>query len=344
MSGNVAPSSFRFPSNNAMSDGSGKAIRMEAPVSRAWKRASGYTKGTYYCLLACILFIYFGYRWLRWSHCKISCRCFVYSGIIVAESGSICFCWFSFLVASISLVCHTEECTFSITPHGWNGHHKVTFPRSQLVNVEGVKVTKAGDFVDLSPRLDNFHDKPRASKNKSKHNAKQSTSYKGPDQNGHYPSYRLTLRETSGEQTGDSVPGDPELSNRMKDTPLTNVKLFMDDVDGDRSAFTFILRKMNIYQSRRRVKSTVQKIDSYIKRRRHKLTVKESTPPSWQGILLLVVGIFGIVLTALIGQFSESDETPKRRQGGPGTRAQTPTDYKGKRPSVASAPRRSKAY
>jgi hypothetical protein len=130
----------------------------------------------------------------------------------------------------------------------------------------------------------------------------------------------------------------------MKDTPLTNVKLFMDDVDGDRSAFTFILRKMNIYQSRRRVKSTVQKIDSYIKRRRHKLTVKESTPPSWQGILLLVVGIFGIVLTALIGQFSESDETPKRRQGGPGTRAQTPTDYKGKRPSVASAPRRSKAY
>jgi hypothetical protein len=250
----------------------------------------------------------------------------------------------------MNLICHTEECTFSITPHGWNGNHKITFPRTQLVNVEAVKVTKRGDFVDLSPRLDNFNDKPRPNKGKGKNYKQQSTNYKGPDQNGHYPSYRLTLREiTSGEQqTGDSIPGDPELSNQVKDTPLTTVKPFLDDVDGTHTAFSFILRKMNIDLSRRRVKSTVQKIDSYIKRRRHKLTVKESTPPSWQGIVMLILGIFGLVLILLLGQFTDdSDETTYgKRQGGPGTRTQTPTDYKGKRPTVASggSSRRSKAY
>ena len=78
-SSNTAPSAFHFPSkgNNgggffggaaAAEDGSGKAIRMEAPVARAWKKATVYTKGTYYATIGCILLIYFGYRYLRYSH------------------------------------------------------------------------------------------------------------------------------------------------------------------------------------------------------------------------------------------------------------------------------------
>ena len=54
--------------DNPVADGSGKAIRMEAPVARAWKKATGYTKGSYYALIGCVFMIYFGYRWLRYNH------------------------------------------------------------------------------------------------------------------------------------------------------------------------------------------------------------------------------------------------------------------------------------
>lgn len=76
---NVAPSVFHMPhfqhnSSNGNQqqqqniDGSGRAIHMEAPLARAWKKASTYTRGTYYCLAFCFFMAYFGYRWLRWNH------------------------------------------------------------------------------------------------------------------------------------------------------------------------------------------------------------------------------------------------------------------------------------
>lgn len=322
---NAAPSAFHFPSsknggNNGTfypaADGSGKAIRMEAPLKKAWRKASVHTKGSYYALLGCILLIYFGYRWLRWNH------------------------------SSIHLICHTEECTFSITPQGWMGSHKVSFPRHQLLLAQAMKVTKEGKFVSLSPRMDDFQDPPGKGKNKNK---KKTTSYKGPDRNNHYPSYRITFREkivknrkqqpddNDPEQTGDSVDGSPQLN--IPDVPLTDVAPFLEkvhDQEGDYvNQLSLIIRQFGIFHSRRRVKTSVQKIDSYIKRRRHKLTVKENTPPAWQGILMLVLGIFGLLLTCLIGQFSEPETT--RRQAGPGTRNRSTPNYKGERPSVAKS-------
>jgi len=241
------------------------------------------------------------------------------------------------LVASIHLICHTEECTFSVSPRGWAGSHKVSFPRQQLLKVEAMKVDAEGNFVELSPRLDNFHDVP----NKGKGPKKKTTSYKGPDKHGHYPSYRITLRESTNnesEQTGDSVDG----AVKLPDVSLAKLAPFLDQGE-NREEFTIIIRKYNIRQSRRRVKTTVQKIDSYIKNRRHKLTVKENCPPSWQGILLLVLGIFGLLLTLLIGQFWEPEAHSNMR--GPGTRSRTTPDYKGRRPQIQSTGRRfNKAY
>jgi hypothetical protein len=65
---NAAPSIFHYSKNGNAADGSGRAIHMEAPVARAWKKATMYTKGTYYSLGFCVFLMYFGYRWLRWSH------------------------------------------------------------------------------------------------------------------------------------------------------------------------------------------------------------------------------------------------------------------------------------
>jgi len=65
-------------------------------------------------------------------------------------------------------------------------------------------IPEKGNFVELSPRLDNFQDVP----DKGKGPKKKTTSYKGPDTHGHCPSYRITLRESTNnesEQTVDSV-------------------------------------------------------------------------------------------------------------------------------------------
>lgn len=223
------------------------------------------------------------------------------------------------MTASIHLICHTQECTFSITPKGWKGSHTITFPRHQLVKAESMKVDEAGEYVSISPRLDDFDDIPQKGKNK---NRKKSTSYKGPDKRGHYPSYRLTLREFEempdhhGNVKDREDIGDEKEDGEMDSVRLTMLEDWMER--GPEFTLNLIIRKHGIFQSRRRVKTTVQKIDSYIKRRRHKLTVKENTPPSWQGILMLVLGIFGLLLTMLIGQYWEPEE-PKRTRG-PGTR------------------------
>jgi hypothetical protein len=51
-------------------DGSGKAIKMDAPVVKAWKTASTFTKYSYYVMLFFILLIFVGYRYLRISNGK----------------------------------------------------------------------------------------------------------------------------------------------------------------------------------------------------------------------------------------------------------------------------------
>lgn len=249
-----------------------------------------------------------------------------------------------FLIASIHLICQNEECTISMTPQGWKGKHKVIFPRRQLIKAEALKVDKEGNFISVSPRLDDFNDRQIAPKkgkggkyNKYK---KTSTSYKGPDLNGHYPSYRIIFRENTisppnmEQKTGDSVDGSiniqADIDEGVPDADLTPLKPFMEqNDDGD---WIIIIRKFNIYQSRRRVKTTVQKIESFSRRRRHQLTVKETCPPAWQGILLLVLGLFGFLLTLLIGQFW--DEPIVRRQGGPGSRKSTTTGRVGQQQNV----------
>ena len=52
-------------SSNSTPDGSGKAIKMDAPIVASWKKASGYTRGSYYVLLFFIMLLFVGYRYLR---------------------------------------------------------------------------------------------------------------------------------------------------------------------------------------------------------------------------------------------------------------------------------------
>jgi hypothetical protein len=46
-------------------DGSGKAIKMDAPVVTAWKQSSTFTKYSYYVLGFFFFLIFIGFRYLR---------------------------------------------------------------------------------------------------------------------------------------------------------------------------------------------------------------------------------------------------------------------------------------
>ena len=67
MASNAQPSSMPSLYGNGK-DGSGKGIQMEAPVARAWRNASGWTKGSYIGLVICLLVIYSGYKRIRYSN------------------------------------------------------------------------------------------------------------------------------------------------------------------------------------------------------------------------------------------------------------------------------------
>lgn len=190
-----------------------------------------------------------------------------------------------------------------LTPPGGRTN-TVIFSRNQLHSAQGTKTDKAGRFLHVDTSK---YEPPQRGKGKKK---KYSTgSYKGPDEKGQYRSYMVKFRAKSPddvEKTEDDVP----------DGDFSALAKFL-EFDTKEQLYVMHMRQFGLSHSRTRIRSMINKIESYQKRRRQKLIVKESATLPWQGILCLIFGLLGLMLTLLIGQFWE--EAP-RRQGGPGTR------------------------
>jgi len=254
-------------------DGSGRSIKMDAPVVKAWKKASGYTKWSYYLLSFTLFMVFYGFRSLMYWN------------------------------ASIWLTCHQQECTLEITPPGTRTM-TVVFPRAQLHSAQAIKTDEVGNFIEID--TDKYEPPERKKKNKKYKHNKPNWNTKGPDSLGRYRTYRITfLKETP----------DNNYKDKIEDGDFSKVKEYLTTVENDMHALHF--RHFSLTQSRMRVRSNVNKVESYVKKRRQKLIVKESANLPWQGILCLVFGLVGLLLTILIGQFYEEEP---RRQGGPGAR------------------------
>jgi len=159
-------------SNKSKVDGSGRSIRMEAPLARSIRLASWQTKGAFITIAFSILSIYWGFCHLRHSS------------------------------ASISLTCHAEECELQICPPSSRKKHLFTFGREQVVKSQAIKVTSSGDFVRLDTGATH-----RPYKEGKKY-AGAAGSSKGPDENGHYDDYTLVLRPPNDDKKPD--PNDEE--------------------------------------------------------------------------------------------------------------------------------------
>lgn len=276
-------------------DGSGRSIKMDAPVVKAWKKSSGYTRWSYYIFIFALSLVFFGFRSMRYWN------------------------------ASIWLTCHGMTCTLEITPPGTRTK-TVVFPRSKLLSAQGILTDKEGNYI--STDTTRFEpSEPRKTKKKYKQSRPQNWSRKGPDGEGRYATYRIKFVE------------DP---NSKDHVDFSEVREFFESAP-DRNMASLQFRQFTMGQSRMRIRSQVNKIESYTKKRRQKLIIKETADLPWQGILCLVFGLVGTLLTLLIGQFY--DEEP-RRHIGPGVRRSQQRNSgtrMSSRPSLSgNRPRRSK--
>ncbi len=181
----------------------------------------------------------------------------------------------------------------------------VVFPREQLHSAQAIKTDEAGNFLSLD--TDKYEPPQRKKKKKKYKDKKPGWNSKGPDSLGRYRTYRINLLK--------DYPEGEKRRSPIDFVDFSEVKDYIMDTENDMFALHF--RHFTMSQSRMRIRSGVNKVESYVKRRRQKLIVKESANLPWQGILCLVFGLVGVLLTLLIGQFWEEEP---RRQGGPGAR------------------------
>jgi hypothetical protein len=264
-------------------DGSGKAVHMDAPLWRAWKNADGYIKGTYIFLVLSIMLMIFGYRQLRYHN------------------------------SSIWLTCTAEECNLQITPTGRRGTLSVDFARKQLLAAETIKVDPDGNFVKLDDS-DPFKYSYRNKKGKNKY---RPGFEKGPDKEGNYDSYHLILEPLKDENQADTQKDNDD------SVPVSDFEAIKEYTNVDENGRLVLhMRRFNLGETRRRTRIMTNKVDAYVKKRRHKLFLKENAGLSFFGIFGMILGLFILCLTVLLGQFVE--EPPRRKQGGPGARRKPP--------------------
>ena len=202
-----------------------------------------------------------------------------------------------------------------ITPSGTRTL-KVVFNRDQLVGAQAVKTDKAGNFLSI----DTSRYEPPGRKGK-KHNT---GSYKGPDEDGSYRSYGIKFKASSGnKETEDGDAAKDSENAPVPDGDFKPVMKYLNRLEDEQEeTYMLYMRKFGISQSRTRIRSTISKLESYIKKRRQKVVIKESATLPWQGIVFLIFGLLGLMLTLLIGQFWDE---PPRKTGGPGARRVNPT-------------------
>ena len=305
MAGGSQSSTRGFFSSNP-DDGSARSIHLQNPLVQHWKRSSREKKVTYIVMVSCFFAMIFGWRWLMYYN------------------------------AYLKLDCNSTDCYLKFAGVGRFRKVKLEIPRHQLKAVRAVKVSPSGDIREDNVNLNEEWRTVQKMKSggKKKKNA-AINSFKGPDANGNYLSYAITFKDKTDftrhkNEEDDEVRAETlaDLETNEKDLSAI-VGIFGERLEnGD---IRVLMRQFGLTQTHRRVRNMHSKLDSYINKRRQKLTVRETAPASWQAILLVVFGLVGFLLSILIGLFwDENEDYNKKKEGGPGVRRR-PADVKSKK-------------
>ena len=346
-------------------DGSGTSVRMEAPILRAAKNASPYTRNSWIWLCTSLFVIVWS-----WKHI-----------------------WYHY--ATTFLECNGDDCVLKIIPPARRKKLTLTISRDQIVNAITLRVDENGEKdmgvfesygIELSQYGKGAHvDAFELQRETLQHKVEESMSREEIDLVEKYGSAAYTdpdLREKMMKQkatkernsknsdisTGISASTDadtdtekqreekPKKERASKNYDLPNLEALKDyAIEEGNGQYLLILRKYNIHHRKRRVNALVNKINLYAKGSKSRLTIRENRNVVWQAILGIIFGVFSLLFSALLGQFSDPERTKTR---GPGSRSNkgnlnSPYAYNtnrvasipNRRPrSIAQQPSRPKAY
>ena len=231
-----------------------------------------------------------------------------------------------FYNAYLKVECNSTSCFVRFASLGRYKKISMQIPRHQIVAANAVKVSPTGeikeDKVNLNEEWRNIQKMKSAKKGKNKNSA--INSFKGPDANGNFLSYAIIFKDKSDfvkkEKEGDDDKAHVLSDLETNEQDLSNiVGTFGERLEnGD---IRVNMRQFGVTQTHRRVRNMTSKLDSYITKRRQKLTIRETAPANWKAILMVVFGLVGFLLSLLIGLFwDENDEHLKKKEGGPGAR------------------------
>jgi hypothetical protein len=172
-------------------------------------------------------------------------------------------------------------------------------------------------------------------RNKYKKSSSYSAKMFGPDEDGFYNSYTLVLRDPIPQSLDESDKSDNNEDGDNEESPSKKMQrqmqsrhksmlhdpnslaaqlgpfLVRSQEDVNSLEYNIHLRDFNVGQTRRLARTSVAKINAYANGRRSSFSVREARPVSWQGLTLLILGIFSLVLCLLLGQFWEEYDPTK---------------------------------
>ena len=158
----------------------------------------------------------------------------------------------------------------------------------------------------------------------------------GPDENGNYDSYIVVLRDLLPPSDTLHVeedviggehhlnPNDEGPSKMMQRQMAERHEQMLHDptsfasrigpfaiLSHDSLEYIIHLRDFNVDKTHRLARTTVSKINAYVNKKRTSFIIREERPVMWQGLVLLILGIFSFVLCLLLGIFWEEYDPTK---------------------------------
>ena len=121
--------------------------------------------------------------------------------------------------------------------------------------------------------------------------------------------YELAMGNTKGFENKNN---NEQIGSEKEETPST--KQLLENLQklglkqNENNEYVVIMRKYSKNKRRGTVRSQHSRLKSYIDGKRKTINIRENKPPSWQGVLAFVSGLFCMLLTGLLGQFWEEDK------------------------------------
>lgn len=256
-------------------------------------------------MLTCVLSMLFGFRWLMYYN------------------------------AYLKVECNSTDCFIKLAGPGRYKKINMEIPRHQLSAVTAVKVSPNGDIIRDNVNMNEEWRNLNKKKTGKKKSSAAVNSFKGPDDEGNYLSYAVYFKDktvankaTRGGDDEDEDKNDEDRKPAEKLEDLEGKEKDLSELVGtfgqrmENGDIRIGMRQFGSSQTHRRVRNMISKLDSFIHKRRQKLTIRETVPANWKAILMVVFGLVGFLISMLLGCFWDETEEEhyKKKEGGPGAR------------------------